>query len=367
MTRRKTIGVAAAVVVAALLGWAWTQRTALAVWHYARQIAVASPDKREAFVTKLLPYGEAGQHALVRQLSGGGERTCTGCGWALARLLAIQGARDARTAEVAAALAARYPDMPPAGQTQVLLILQELLSALDDPPTEGLLRATASVLRAGSRHGECRPALLGLAAAYAQFPGTEEGWPACRALVAAGLSDARPACRAQAVRLAAVPALGMADQLVPLLSAIRPDPAPEVRTLVLLALGSREDVLATDDLLPFLHDADKEVRAVCEQALRTRGLSNAYLQLACMVTDPEPVVRAGVPGRVVEMPDLDTALWLARLSRDPSPAVRAAAVRAAGECQEPVGQAWVKALAENDPSPTVKQLAQFYLRMNDHR
>ena len=73
------------------------------------------------------------------------------------------------------------------------------------------------------------------------------------------------------------------------------------------------------------------------------------------------------PGRVLDMPDLDASVWLARLSRDPSPAVRAATIRAAGEGHDAQTPPWLTNMAESDPSPTVKQLARYYLRESAKR
>jgi HEAT repeat protein len=119
--------------------------------------------------------------------------------------------------------------------------------------------------------------------------------------------------------------------------------------------------LPTDDVLPFLHDTDAEVRAVAEQALRSRGLQAGHLQLARQMTDPQPHVRARVPGLIQDFPDLDTRLWLERLSRDSSPAVRAAVVRAAGEDNQWQLAERMREMARGDPSATVRQIARYYL------
>ena len=64
---------------------------------------------------------------------------------------------------------------------------------------------------------------------------------------------------------------------------------------------------------------------------------------------------------MLEVPDLDTGVWLDRLTRDPSPAVRAAVVRAAGESREERWRPRLRTLADQDSSPTVQQIARFYL------
>jgi HEAT repeat protein len=175
----------------------------------------------------------------------------------------------------------------------------------------------------------------------------------CRKLAVAGLKDSDASCRADAARLAAAPGIETLDQLESLLA----DTAPEVRRVALLALGSRADLLATDELLLLLHDPDGEVRALCEKALLGRGLRSEHIQLARSMTDTRPSVRAQVPAQLEYFPDLDARVWLERLSRDESPAVRAAVVRVAGEAGL---QEWVRQAAGQDPCPTVRQIAGFY-------
>jgi hypothetical protein len=57
------------------------------------------------------------------------------------------------------------------------------------------------------------------------------------------------------------------------------DPSPAVRRVAMLSVGSEEDLINEDDLLPLLHDADDEVRNLCEAALRGRGLKEMHIRL----------------------------------------------------------------------------------------
>jgi hypothetical protein len=59
--------------------------------------------------------------------------------------------------------------------------------------------------------------------------------------------------------------------------------------------------------------------------------------------------------------DLEPGVWLRRLSHDPVPAVRAAAARAAGENDQVDLSDRLTQMAQSDPSPTVRQLARYYL------
>jgi hypothetical protein len=58
---------------------------------------------------------------------------------------------------------------------------------------------------------------------------------------------------------------------------------------------------------------------------------------------------------------LDPGLWLRRLSHDPSPSVRVAAMRAMTQQNFVDLSDRIDQMARTDPSPTVCQLAQFYL------
>ena len=64
--------------------------------------------------------------------------------------------------------------------------------------------------------------------------------------------------------------------------------------------------------------------------------------------------------RLPDMPDLDPGLWLRRLSHDPSPAVRAAAVRAMSVQRQVDLSDRIDQMAGNDPSPAVSRLAELY-------
>jgi HEAT repeat protein len=148
-----------------------------------------------------------------------------------------------------------------------------------------------------------------------------------RELTRTGLHDGAAENRLQAIRLAMRPELDLLEAVVPLLS----DPQPEVRRSALLTVGSAPDAISTDDLLPWLHDPDEDVRRLCEKALRSRGLQEDHLCLGRLMTDSRPGTRLQVLNRLRYANDLEPGVWLRRLSHDPAPAVRAAAIRAASE------------------------------------
>ncbi|HYT91008.1 MAG TPA: HEAT repeat domain-containing protein, partial [Gemmataceae bacterium] len=145
--------------------------------------------------------------------------------------------------------------------------------------------------------------------------------------------------------------------VVPLLR----DGKVEVRRAALLALGLAGHVIAEDDLLPLLHDTDAEVRRLCEGALRGRGLKDSHIKLARLISDAEAETRRQVVCYLdeVEYP----TIWLERLTHDPCQAVRAAAIRAAGENPLVDLGERLREVRDGDPSPTVRQLAGYYLQL----
>ena len=86
-----------------------------------------------------------------------------------------------------------------------------------------------------------------------------------------GLGCADFDVRALALRLFLQPPLNQDAELLARVVPFLKDAAAEVRRVALLAVGSNPDLVAEDDLLPLLHDADAEVCQFCEVALRAGG------------------------------------------------------------------------------------------------
>jgi HEAT repeat protein len=211
---------------------------------------------------------------------------------------------------------------------------------------------------AGVHEPDVQAAGLELADALLRQPNGAEGLGASRELVRAGLRSAAAANRLRAVQVALRPGMDLLDQVVGLLT----DPAAEVRRAAMLAVGPAEQVIDDEALLASLHDPDPEVRRLCEAALRGRRLLPEHIHLGRLLTDPNPVVRLKVLDDLYKVPDLDPGIWLRRLSHDSSPAVRVAAVRAMTQQNQIDLSDRIDQMARSDPSPTVCQLAQFYLR-----
>ena len=79
-----------------------------------------------------------------------------------------------------------------------------------------------------------------------------------------------------------------------------------------------ETVVKTDDLLRWLHDADEDVRRLCEAVLALRGMTRDQVKMGRMLTDPNATTRLGVLEALETANDLEPGVWLRLLSADRS-------------------------------------------------
>jgi hypothetical protein len=349
-----------------LSAWGWVQRGELLAWHWARGLANAEPDDCGWYVDRLASLDGDAVDALVNRLRTGDNTCKTNCGWALSELARRWGATGTGSQHLAERLASAYGSLDLDARREALTALHALLVASEkDAAPDWLHHEFTQLLSRACKdvEAETLPMTLTLAAQFLHQAGSARAdWMASlEPLVDAGLTDERAECRVGAIRLAAAPQVALLEKVTPILHGLASEPAAEVRITALLVLGGHEELLPTDELLPFLHDSNAEVRGVCEQALRSRGLLAGHVQLARQMADPQPVVRARVPALVHEFPDLDAQLWLDKLSRDQSPAVRAAVLRAAGESKEWRLADRMREMSKSDPSPTIRQIARHYL------
>jgi HEAT repeat protein len=251
-------------------------------------------------------------------------------------------------------LADDFPRFSLAGQGCALELVADWVPLAGPEGIQATVRMLPLATRSADK--EVRGRAVALAGLLAQQPMPAEMLAVCREVVRKGLQDAEPDNRVLAVQQATHAALDLLPQVAPLLD----DPVPVVRRSAILAVGPAREAIATDDLLRSLHDTDEDVRRLCEAALKqTRGLSNSDVALGRLISDSRPGTRLQVLDSL-RRPDLEPGIWLRQLSHDAVPAVRAAAVRAAGEQQQADLSARLWQMAQNDPSPTVRQLAQFY-------
>jgi HEAT repeat protein len=304
--------------------------------------------------------GEASLPALFGYLHAADSRICANAQCGLEAVSAPWESSDARTIDLANRLDAMVGQLDGPGQGAALAVLSALVGrAPVEPSSIPLLTAAAHALArmSAATKSEPQPAALSLAGALLERTGQPEIVEACRNLVTICLRGAKVDDRVLAIRLALRPGMDVLDQVVPLLQ----DPSAEVRRAALLAVGPSDELIGTDDLLQWLHDPDEEVRELCEQALRGRGLQDGHLRLGRLMTDRRPAIRLQVLESLAGIDDLEPGVWLRRLSHDPAPAVRAAAIRTASEQKTVDLDDRLKQMAQDDPCPTVRQLAQFYL------
>jgi hypothetical protein len=349
----------------ALAALAWFGRTPLLAWYYLERLACAAGADRPAWAERVASLEGAVVPDLVGWLARDDVAACAGAEAALSRVLQRWGAADARSVQLVDDLAARFDRLSLPGRHAVLELLIVLLRPCENQPAppDQMTRAAAQILTAAAADTDpgTRARALALAEVLVDRPFGPDV-TVYRRLVQAGLTDADEDCRVRAVRLTLQAVLkdegDLPRQVVPLLR----DASPKVRRAALLAVGLAEQTITEDDLLPLLHDEDKEVRRLCESALRGRGLKEGHLKLARLISHPDPMSRLEVLRLLPQADDLDPGVWLRRLSQDPDAAVRVAAMRAASEHPQVDLSARLREMRDGDPSETVRQLAAHYLQ-----
>ncbi len=127
---------------------------------------------------------------------------------------------------------------------------------------------------------------------------------------------------------AAAPALAYID-----------NPNPEVRQQTLLSFAPRTLLLTDDMLLTRLHDQDPMIQTVATTVLKGRGLNQEQISLGGLIFSPKPQQRISVIPLLKDRTDVDPAIWLIQLSRDPEEMVRARRHRGDGRPEVAVGPA----------------------------
>jgi len=353
-----TVGLAAVLLLAGLAG-GWLFHDAALAWYYVQRLSAASSADRTSWAERLAALEEAANPRLRRCLVQQDRQVCENAQVGLAALADRWAADDARRANLACGLAADFPQFSLAGQCSTLELLARWLGTEGAAPPADLLQKCCGLVPVAGRSpdSEVRGRAVTLAGEILNHQRGNETVTACRELIRRSLQDTEADNRAVAARMAARKELNLLPQVAPLLD----DPSPVVRQAAMLAVGPHETAVATDDLLRSLHDTDEDVRRLCEAALKSRGLRSEDVLLGRLISDNRPAMRLQVLDNLRRTAGLEPGVWLRRLSHDASPAVRAAAVRAAGEEQQVDFADRLTQMSQNDPSPTVRQLAQYYL------
>jgi hypothetical protein len=354
----------AALVVASVL---WLERTPLLAWYYLRGLAAADEANRETWVERVVHLGEDAVPGLLDCLGRDSERACANAHAALDCLLGRWGgAEDPRRAALADRLAEAFLTRSLPGQLTILEVSARLTTPekTQKPPPAAIVRAAGRVLglavplqEAGVR---CRALALANVLVDLNPPG--EVLDAAYALARAGLTAPDPATRTRAVNLTRSRALRSKTDLAELVLPLLRDPSAEVRREALRAVGLNDKLISDEDLLTWLHDSDREVQRLCENALRCRGRSEMDIRLGRCITDDRARERLKIFSCLSAVPDRDLSDLLRRLTEDAEPAVRIAAAMAAERFPVVDLADRLRDMAQNDRSPTVRQVVEYCVR-----
>lgn len=261
--------------------------------------------------------------------------------------------------------ASLFKSMEPMAQSEALRWLAQSLSK-DQSETMSERRASAIRrlldLASLSEENPVQAAALQMAGAILKQNPNPELIGAIRQLVSLGAKSESSQVQIQAITTALNPKLDCLTDVTVCLKS----PHKEVRQAAVLALGPASESITDEVLLPCLHDEDKTIVHLTETALQARGLREDQIRLGKMMADPKPVKRLEVLDHLSATRDIDPMIWLKKMSNDPSPAVRAAAVRAimlerTGEEGKTLGR------KEKDPNESVIKLATFYETSGNRR
>jgi len=316
-----------AVVIGAGAVGAFMQRESIGRWWAVRSFM--QPGDRASQVTALSAYGEPVVPSLLATWKGTDGDLISASADVLSQMIKEWGRDDERTARLRTQLVTGYDQWSEPGCTVALRCLDE----------------------------------SGIGTDAGTDAGTISG---CRRIAAHALQSPVVDQRIYGIRFALKPELGLLPQVVPLLK----DSSPEVRRAAMVTVGPRlegeeaiPEVIAAEDLLAWLHDEDAEVRRLCERSLRTRGLREDEIRLGRRLTHPDAQERLGLLIDLSRAEDVDLPMWLERLSRDSSSAVRAATARVASERQVPIDDR-LDEMSRTDPDSAVRTIAEYYRKLN---
>ncbi len=342
---------------------AWLERAPLLAWFHVRMLVSAGDGNRAERAQRVAQLGHAAVPGLLNCLQREEPAVCVNARAGLTALVRQGGTlSETQTADLVNALSREFGQFSREGQRHTVEMVAEWFHT--DPgaaAVPGLILACGRLLSAAisGSEPEVQSGALQLCLALVSQPQGAEVLSTGRELVRACLHNRDPEVRVQAIQVGLHPGMDLLEAVAGLL----PDADARVRRAAILAVGPppADRYVLDEALLPCLRDPDAEVRRLCEAVLRLRGLGSEHLELARLLTDPRPGQRL----RVLEhLPaDLDHKIWLSRLSQDPAPSVRAAAVRVMAQDTSLDMIDRLEQMSQSDPSPTVCYLAGFYLKL----
>jgi len=358
-----------ALVISIGLGaMAWWQRGTLLAWHHVRQLAHADLESRDACARQVANLHEAALPSLLNRLSDCDHTVCGNMRIALMLMMTERGASDPRSCTVAEALCGRFVEFSPAGQEAVVQLLAAVLqNGKPKPLSPRLTKPVSEILVAAEKASDTRASALQLAGELVESVQPGQWADVCRDMALRGMKDEHAATRSAAVRLLLREPMSKNRDLQETALPLLRDPEAAVRRAAVLSLASENEVVREEHLLPLLHDDDVDVQYVCELALRKRGLQDDDITMARLISHAEACTRMRVLHYLGRRPNINLDSWLQRLSNDPEPAVRAAALRAAGDFPQVDFLPRLREMAERDPSPSVRLNARYFLAIRSQR
>ncbi len=348
---------------AVIVGFLWTQKEWALSWYYVRQLSYAYPENRDGWAKRAVSLDEHVLPRLLQQLHSPDALICDNMQHTLCMLAKKWGTVDPRSQRLVERMHERFEQFSLPGQEKALLFLtkllqQEALKPLPPAITQNVFEIT---LVADAKK-ELKPSALFLAAELVDCVAPGQWVSELRGMAEQGMTEKWPNTRIAALHLIKRAPMrherSLLVKAIPLLT----DTMPIVRRAALLALAPEVDVVREEHFLPLLHDDDIETQYLCEMALRRRNLTDDDIRLARLISHKDPAMRMTILRHLPAMSDLNLAEWLRQLSNDRESAVRAAAVRAAGDFVNVDLSDRLREMAEHDPSETVRQNARHYLQ-----
>ncbi|MCI0643073.1 MAG: HEAT repeat domain-containing protein [Gemmataceae bacterium] len=358
MGRRKK-AIVGLVLAALLAGAAWWHKNNVLAWYYVNRLISADERSQEAWVKRVASLQDAALPRLLAAWGNDNPAACQAVEHAMSELFRSWNATDSRCVLLLASFSENFAAWSNAGKNAALRTAQTLLKKCPAQPTlpAPLSKAAGALLDAAEKSQETSVQRLFLAAALVERVPQGQWLDTCRSMASTGLASEQADMRAAAAYLVMRPAVREDVELMKKVMPLLKDSSAEVRRAAVLALGLARELVSDDDLLALLHNPDEDVQQHCEMALRSRGLQEHHIFLGRLMSDERPAARLQVLQHLGQARDLDANVWLRRLCQDPSPAVRAAAVRAANADL----RGYLQEMAAQDSSPTVRQLASHYL------
>ncbi len=346
-------------------GFVWTQKEWALSWYYVRQLSFAYLENRETWAKRVVRLDEYAVPRLLQQLHSQDALVCGNMQHTLNLLAHQWGTTDPRSQRLIERMHAQFEMFSLPGQEKTLLFLTKYLAQdAPKPLPPAITQNVCEILLNAESKIELRSGALFLAAELVDCVAPGQWVAELRAVADRGLGEIWPNTRIAALHLVKRGPMkhdrALLEKAIPLLT----DRTATVRRAAILALAGETEIVREEHFLPLLHDDDIELQYLSEMALRRRNLTDDDIKLARMISHKEPAVRLNILHHLPHMSDLNLAEWLRQLSNDTESAVRAAAVRAAGDFANVDLTDRLREMAQHDPSETIRQNAHHYLQQH---